>query len=176
MDDGREFPTTKRHFLSWLLPQLPSDNYVKKSVGRQRDCNEKLQPPFYLFSRLYRPNCVIRKVLVLLLVLFPKRRPMGSLSSFLFCVIFFTQPSLHCTLHFIPFQRLCNWLTNEATNKPTSKPISSKTSSFSIDNNRAWHWTQSSAWSIHRPPNLIAYFTTYVFKKSSDLGFTSGYF
>jgi hypothetical protein len=86
-DDGREFPTTKCHFLSWLLPQLPSDNYMKKSAGRERDCYEELHPPFYLFSRLYRPNCVIRKALVLLLVLFPKRRPMRNRTIFLMPVI-----------------------------------------------------------------------------------------
>lgn len=63
-DDEKEFHTTRRHFLSWLLLQLPSDNYVKKSPGRERDCFEELQPPFYLFSRLYRLNYVIHEVLV----------------------------------------------------------------------------------------------------------------
>jgi hypothetical protein len=81
---------------------------VKKSAGRERDCCEELQPPFYLFSRLYRPNCAVCKVLVLLLVLFPKRRPMRSISYF-FCVLF----SSLTIRHFPVFIVLCiSYLSN----------------------------------------------------------------
>jgi hypothetical protein len=74
-DDGWELPTTKRHFLSLFLRQLLPDNCGKYPQGGSEiamsNCSRQLT-----CSVLHKPNCVIRVVLVLLSVMFPKRKPL----------------------------------------------------------------------------------------------------